>query len=390
MKTPLTPPNYGEILTTTIVDPDLHSRVLAVGSVDGKGRYLHWDTLRHLVPPDSLTSEQWWAGMKLTREKGGTELPFCSVSGVPFWYCLPPAILEQLHWLDVHGTGASRSSLAGGRGSEALLRERLAEEAISSSQLEGASTSSPEAREMLRQGRAPRDKGEQMIANNYQAMQFVQEIREDSLTPSMVFELHRILIENTLADPEKAGHLRTDADDICVMDGQRRVLHRPPPEAELSSRLEKLCEFANQEDDRPFMHPVVRAIILHFMLAYDHPFVDGNGRTARVLFYWSMVRHGYELLNHLSISSILKKGPGKYARVFLLTETDGGDLTYFIEHQLGVLSEAVAELRKELEVKQDRSGELEKLLPENSALRRMLNTRQLELLGHAVKAPGHV
>ena len=58
-----------------------------------------------------------------------------------------------------------------------------------------------------------------------------------------------------------------------------------------------------------FIHPMIRSIILHFWLAYDHPFVDGNGRTARALFYWSMLRHGYWLFEFISISQIILKGP---------------------------------------------------------------------------------
>ncbi len=51
-----------------------------------------------------------------------------------------------------------------------------------------------------------------------------------------------------------------------------------------------------------FIHPVIRAILLHFMLAYDHPFVDGTGRTARALFYWSMAHQGYWLMDFISIT----------------------------------------------------------------------------------------
>jgi len=55
-------------------------------------------------------------------------------------------------------------------------------------------------------------------------------------------------------------------------------------------------------------------------------------------FYWSMLHHGYGLFDFLSISRILRKAPGKYARSFLYTETDENDLTYFILHQLDAIS----------------------------------------------------
>lgn len=56
-----------------------------------------------------------------------------------------------------------------------------------------------------------------------------------------------------------------------------------------------MCAFPNGHLPDTFIHPAIRAIILHFWLGYDHPFVDGNGRTARALFYWAMLRQNYSL-----------------------------------------------------------------------------------------------
>jgi Fic family protein len=63
------------------------------------------------------------------------------------------------------------------------------------------------------------------------------------------------------------------------------------------------------------------------MLGYEHPFEDGNGRTARALFYWSMLNQGFWLTEFLTVSKILRKAPAKYARSFLYTEQDSNDLT---------------------------------------------------------------
>ena len=92
------------------------------------------------------------------------------------------------------------------------------------------------------------------------------------------------------------------------------------------------------------MHPAIRAIILHFWLAYDHPFIDGNGRTARALFYWLMLRHGYWLFEFISISEIILKAPVQYGEAFLYTETDQNDLTYFIIHQTEVIRKSMQSL----------------------------------------------
>lgn len=267
------------------------------------------------------------------------------------------------------------------------LVSSLMEEAIRSSQLEGAATSRRVAKELLRTGRPPRDRGEWMILNNYRALEFMREGMGETLTPDLVMTLQRMLTENTLDDPGAAGRLQTpDEERVVVLDmGDGRVIHAPPPADQLPMRLQAMCDFANGSDDDPngFLHPVVRGILLHFWLAYDHPFVDGNGRTARALFYWYMRTRGYWLTEYLSISRILRKAPSKYTKAFLLTETDGGDTTYFLLHQLEVIKRAVDELHAYLRRKVREVKDVERMIKDAEEL----NHRQLALLSDAVRHP---
>ena len=266
----------------------------------------------------------------------------------------------------------------------------LIEEAINSSQLEGASTTRNVAKEMLRQGRKPKDHSEQMIFNNYQAMQFIRDYKQEKLTPAMILHLHRILTEETLDDADKAGQYRDADDDIHVVDASGSVsLHTPPEASELPERVEHLCQFANDLDGKDFIHPVIRAIILHFMIGYDHPFVDGNGRTARALFYWSMANQEYWLMEFISISRIIKQAPAQYGRAYLYTETDDNDLTYFIIHQLEVIKKAINALHEHLERKALELHDVEKKL-DGSVLQGQLNHRQLAILRHALDHPNAI
>jgi len=223
-----------------------------------------------------------------------------------------------------------------------------------------------------------------MILNNYHAMRFVQNHADKPLTPELFFELHRIVTEGTLDDPTKAGTFRDDEDNIVIEDETGRVLHVPPKAGELPSRLALMCDFANERRDDTFLHPVVRAIILHFWVGYDHPFVDGNGRTARALFYWSMLAQKYWMAEFISISRILKKAPGQYSRSFLYTETDDNDLTYFLLYQLQVIRKAIEELEEYLERKMREVRQVESFLRQSADL----NHRQLALVSHALKHPG--
>jgi Fic family protein len=151
-----------------------------------------------------------------------------------------------------------------------------------------------------------------------------------------------------------------------------------------------MCQFANGsmlDVGKPhgrFIHPVVRAILLHFWLAYDHPFIDGNGRTARSLFYWSMLRQGYWLFEFVSISEILIKAPAKYSLSFLFTETDENDATYFLLYQCEVIRRAITSLHEYIEQKSTEVRESEGLLRGATGL----NHRQQALIAHALRHPG--
>lgn len=160
---------------------------------------------------------------------------------------------------------------------------------------------------MLLSGREPQDRSERMIANNYRALQYVRDNKSDPITASRVVELQKILTDGTLDESDGAGRFRRADEHIVIEDETGTLLHDPPAARELSARLDRLCEFANGGGTKEFMHPLVRAILVHFGIGYDHPFVDGNGRTARALFYWVMAREGYWLCEYLSISRILRK-----------------------------------------------------------------------------------
>jgi Fic family protein len=359
----------------------------APAQVIERDRYLHWDKLRWLDPPRTLTTEQWWVRVKLARIDQFRELPLVDAEGERFSYTLPDLILRQLLMIDqrVAGEVAMDEVVTSERDSrQRYLVNSLMEEAIRSSQLEGAMTSRVVAKDLLRSGRSPRNRGERMIANNYRALQFMRDAMGETLTPAKVLELHRILTEETLDDPTAAGRLQTAGEPrVRVYDrDDGEPIHVPPPAEELPARLRALCDFANEgEDAERFVHPVLRAILLHFWLAYDHPFVDGNGRTARILFFWAMRTRGYWLAEYLPISRLLRKAPGRYVRAFMETETDGGDTTYFLIHQLSVIVQAIDDLHTYLQRKIEQTRDVESLLRGDVAL----NGRQLALLTDAVR-----
>jgi Fic family protein len=254
---------------------------------------------------------------------------------------------------------------------------------ITSSQLEGAVTTREVAKEMIKSGRSPRDRSEQMILNNYVTMQKIIKVKDQPMSPGLLFDIHRSVTSGTLDNFDGAGRLRNSEEEVRVMDEEGEVYHTPPSSDELPERLEQMCRFANGETPNQFIPPVIRAVLLHFWLAYDHPFVDGNGRTARALFYWCMLRNQFWLFEFVSISNILVKAPVQYARSFLYTETDENDLNYFILYQMNVIHRAISALHDYIDYKQRELAET----AGNLRALKDFNHRQQALLTHALRHP---
>jgi Fic family protein len=350
------------------------------------GNYIHWDKLRHLSPPEGLSHREWWFGLKIKRMGQARNIPLKDQHCSHFTFTLADPLPECLHHVDSQSRGAIQQpeSVTNPETRNSYLVRSLIEESITSSQLEGASTTREVAKKMIRDGREPTDRGERMILNNYQTMQHILEVKHRELTPSLVCEIHRMVTDGTLADPAAAGRFRQPDQRITVGDDFGEDLHIPPPAEELKERMREMCAFANGRTPGAFIHPIIRSMILHFWLAYDHPFVDGNGRTARALFYWSMLKQGYWLFEFITISRIILKAPIKYGRAFLYTEADDNDLTYFLFYHADIIRKAIDELHEYITRRTARLAEVQNDL---SGLT-ILNHRQRDLIRHILRHPG--
>ncbi len=361
---------------------------------DPKGRYLHWEELKHRPLPDGVADhETWWFALKQSRG-GGYELKnFPSINSKTFRFNLNETIQSQLHHFDQRLGGRIEMSqqITNPRLRDRYIVNSLIDEAITSSQMEGASTSHRIAKSMLREERQPTTKSERMIFNNYRAMNFVRSIPKDQdLNESLLLELHKYVTNGTLADPELEGRFKNSDDTAVREKATHRVLHHPPPVAELALYMKHFYELANFKNSvNDFIHPIIQASLLHFMLAYIHPFEDGNGRTARALFYWWMIRNDYWMTEFISISSIIKKEQAQYGKSFLYVETDDNDLSYFLHYHLAVIGKALVALEGHLREKAFEAETLETAL-NNVKWRTTLNHRQLALLSSAIKTPDEI
>lgn len=383
---PQTPPSFSELLTEATSGKDLDLvGLINVAKENSVGRYYHWDKLRHLPLPPGLTHKQWWLGLKLGRMDSLKPIGLIGKGRRPFKFSVPDIVQEALHLIDL-GAGGKLSltePILSPQTRNQYVISSLIEEAITSSQLEGAITTREVAKQMLQTGRPPQDLSEQMILNNYTTMRELNNLKTSILTKDLVFNIHKLITNKTLQDSSGAGRFRNSNENMFVGDDEGEIYHVPPPAEELEERMEAMCRFANGEPGGTFIHPALRAIILHFWLAYDHPFIDGNGRTARALFYWCMLRNKYWLFEFISISTIIRKSPAKYYKAFLYTETDDNNLTYFIVDQTETINLAVEQLNKYIERKVAENKEIQERV---SALE-FFNHRQRDLIKNSLKHP---
>jgi len=358
-------------------------------AVDDKGRYLHWDELRWRLPREEAVRA--WCAVKIKRQLQLKDTGLFAENGQPMRFWLPDtaqAILLGLEQLDNRLRETAREQ----GGNRYLVRSLMMEEAISSAQLEGAATTRAVAKVMLETERAPRNDDERMVVNNFVLMKLAKINKNEPLSVDFIQYLQEAAVKGIEKDSATAGEIRQN-NQIVVSGRMGDVLHQPPDYRLLPARLERLCQFANTAHDgrggMPFIHPVVKAIVLHFMLCYEHPFTDGNGRTARALFYWYMLKAGYWGFEYISISALLRKAPAQYANAYLFVETDDFDLTYFIDYQLGILDRAVQGFMEYLSRKQREYLEQMGVLEKTGILSR-LNVRQARLLQKIVSNPGRV
>lgn len=310
--------------------------------------YLYWSDVKYKKLPEGITHSELWAAVKASR----------ILQRIFQWdrYGMTVTMtnrMQQLcHEFDMNFGGSwGNNSIIPGENKEQYLISSLMEEAISSSQMEGAMTTRKVAKDMLRKNITPRSRSEQMIYNNYNSIRFIVEHKNEPLTSELLLKVHSLMTYKTLEDPRDEGRFRTD-DEVVVENGiTHEVVHTPPPHEDIPNFAEELCIFFNGDKSKSFIHPIVKAIIIHFMVAYVHPFVDGNGRTARALFYWYMLKNGYWLTEYLSISRIIYRSKASYEKSYLYTEKDDNDMSYFIAYNLRVLDLAFKELKLYIERK---------------------------------------
>lgn len=342
--------------------------------------YLYWDKFKYKFPDSDLKTEEQWYLIRQLRNVSAANTEIKAKTNEPFKWIRLSSTDEFLHRIDM---------LAGGQlfphsdltttNRQTFINRGIIEEAIASSQLEGAHTTRAAARKMIVEKREPRNESEIMILNNYKTINAIeQEYKDKPLTLDLLFEIHRMLTMGTL-DRKDQSRFRKDEDKIVVsgqIGFQEYTTHVPPDEKFLQQEIERLLLYANDNSEDRFVHPIIKAIFLHFWIGYLHPFTDGNGRIARALFYWYLLRKGYWTFMYLPISTVIKRAPVQYAMAYIYSEQDNNDITYFYDFHIKKIISALEDFKSYIDQKIAENKHVDKLIEQDLTL----NERQKQLI----------
>lgn len=212
-----------------------------------------------------------------------------------------------------------------------------------STHLEGNRLSQEEVKELL-DGKEVMgsDRDIQEILNYKEALKFVDKVveiigpgRPYLLTIDTILEIHRLLMNQTLP-PESCGQFRMR--QVVVKDTRTgQIIYTPPPAPEVPYLVEDLVAWINDSETRD-LHPVLKAGVIHYEIARIHPFVDGNGRVARVLSSLIMFLDGYDLKRFISLDEYFDDNPLDYYLTMQsvsnqrVLDTHERDLTLWLEY----------------------------------------------------------
>ncbi|HFC10981.1 MAG TPA: Fic family protein [Candidatus Kaiserbacteria bacterium] len=344
-------------------------------------KYIYWDKVRLQEPsPENISKETLWRFIKMFRRGKSIKTEIKDEQNNSFSWVKLDYFEEFEHKLDFNtGGGLFIDKAKEKQIGQTLISRGVIEEAIASSQLEGASTSRVTAKKMLKEGRKPSNHSEQMILNNYNSLRAIEDhYQNEEMSVDLLSELHALITEDTLDDQGEVPHLRREGEKICVTDKRTGdIYHNGPNTVFVKEQLMVLVDFANNKiETERFTHPIIKAIMLHFWIGYLHPFTDGNGRLARLIFYWYLIKNGYWAFMYLPISKIIKKSPQQYAMAYIYSEQDDNDLTYFIDYNFKKIKMALDDFQKYVKNQSVENVKMKSKAEEKYSL----NVRQIQLL----------
>ncbi len=204
------------------------------------------------------------------------------------------------------------------------------------------------------------------------------------ITEELIRDIHRRLVEGVRGDEGQPGQYRT-VQNYVASSRTRAVVYMPPPPGHVPALMQELVAWLGTDSA---IHPVLVAGIAQFQLVHIHPFVDGNGRSSRLLSTLCLYRKGYDFKRLFTLSEYYDRDRSRFYRAIQAVREQGMDLTGWLEFFVDGLATQLGEvkargeraIRRDLLVNAHRLNERQAVAVEHLLQARQLDIRTFESL----------
>jgi Fic family protein len=243
--------------------------------------------------------------------------------------------------------------------SEAWIREMsrraLILEAHHTTHIEGTRLTLEQAEQLLEGKPIPDADPDDVreLLNYRRAFDFVSEYLESGgpITEGLIREIHKRLVEGVRGGAAAPGEYRK-IQNYVVNSITGETIYTPPPAHDVPIMMAELVDWLNQERET---HPVLVSGIAQFQFVHIHPFLDGNGRTSRLLSTLYLYRAGYDFKRLFTISEYYDRDRGSFYRAIQSVRESNMDMTGWLEYFVEGLTTQLAEVKQrgELTIRRD-------------------------------------
>ena len=188
------------------------------------------------------------------------------------------------------------------------------DEIIATSAIESIDFSRDSVRNILK-GLAPKDEQENRILGLKKGLEFIADT-SNRITEENLYQLYMMTVGDFLTGDDRLKDGCFYRHDTVYVVGSQ-VEHTGLDYRKVPEYMQSLIEFINADDD---INDLIKAAIIHFYLAYIHPYFDGNGRIARLLHLWFLIQKGYQSALFIPFSSNIEKTRKAYYDAYTLIE----------------------------------------------------------------------
>ncbi|MGN0469252.1 MAG: Fic family protein [Acutalibacteraceae bacterium] len=191
------------------------------------------------------------------------------------------------------------------------------DEIISTSAIEGIDFNRESVRNILK-GYAPKDEQENRIAGLKKGFDFIADTT-NKINEENLYKLYMMTVGEFLDEENKLQNGCKYRHDVVYVVDDSSVAHAGIDHKKLPGYMKSLIDFINAEDT---INDLLKAAIVHFYIAYLHPYFDGNGRMARLVHLWVLIQSGYQSVLYVPLSSKIKSSKKAYYDAFTKIENN--------------------------------------------------------------------